>query len=437
MFKTSQLAGLQWTVFLDENQVFTGYEQLEGKSAVLRTTTTATGQRLIVPKTCPFYAESGGQVGDRGTVVLHGNTVGVVDVQMVDGYRTLVLDAEYQDAVDADTVLEQTVDSERRRLTQANHSCTHLLHKVLKDVVGEHAEQRGSWVGPTHLRFDFPNNEAVSKDQLAEVERRVNTLIQADLDVSANITSLDEAKSQGVTALFGEKYGDEVRVVSMGDASMELCGGIHLKRTGEAMAFVIRSESSVASGIRRIEATTGPAALAELFEGRGRVKAMSSKLQTQPQEIEDRVSQLQTEHQQQRKDIARLKRELVMVRLQESLASLPMMGDTPYLAEILDDVDAGDLRGCADALRAQHSELPMLLACRGKNKAGVLISFPKSWVKEKGAHAGKTLKPLGKFIQGGGGGAPELAQAGGKNPDGLGDVLAGFKADLEKIALDS
>ncbi len=433
MFKTSQLAGLKWQVLNHGEQEFSGYEDLGLSSSLLRVSVTAQGQHLVVPKHCSFYAESGGQVGDRGVVDIDGNTVAVMDVQLVEGYRTLVLDPEFEGKFDEASCLVQQVDGERRRLTAANHSCTHLLHKALKAVLGDHAEQRGSWVGPTHLRFDFPNNEAVTKAQLADVEARVNNMIQEDLEISTYTSSLDEAKAQGVTALFGEKYGDQVRVVNVAGVSLELCGGTHLARTGSAMAFVIRSESSVASGIRRIEAVTGPAALKSLFDNSIKLKEIGAQLQVQPQELGGRVAQLQKEHQQQRKEMARLKRELVMERLQQSLAELPSFADTPYLAEILDDVDAGDLRGCADALRAKHTELPILLACRGKNKAGVLISFPKSWVKSKGAHAGKTLKPLGKFIQGGGGGAPELAQAGGKNPDGLGEVLKGFKASLEEL----
>jgi alanyl-tRNA synthetase len=366
-------------------------------------------------------------------VTIDGNAVAVLDCQVVEGLRTLIMDPEYTESPTETTILEQQVDEERRRLTQANHTTTHLLHKVLKDVLGDHAEQRGSWVGPTHLRFDFPHNEAVSKEQLAEIEGRVNALIQGHHVVGAKVTSLDAAKEQGVTALFGEKYGEEVRVVSISDESMELCGGTHLKNVSEAMAFVIRSESSVASGIRRIEAITGTTALSELFTSRSQLKASASKFQVLGHELEDRVGQLQNEHQSLRKEASRLRRELVMNRLKEKMASLPSVGAQPYLAEILDDVDAGDLRGAAESIRSQHDDLPILLASRGKNKAAVLIAFPKKWVKEKGVHAGKMLKPLGKHIQGGGGGAPDMAQAGGKNPDGLTEVLKGFKAGLEEL----
>lgn len=433
MFKTSQLAGLQWTQINEGEQSFCGYELNCKESNILRYAFTADGQLLLVPNCCAFYGESGGQVGDRGHIEISGNRIQVVDCQMVEGLRTLIIDPDYSEAPSADTLIEQHVDVERRQLTQANHTTTHLLHKVLKEVLGDHAEQRGSWVGPTHLRFDFPHNEAVTKEQLQVIEDRVNELIQSKLPVSTKLSSMDDAKADGVTALFGEKYGSEVRVVSIADESKELCGGTHLENASEALAFVIRSESSVASGIRRIEAITGPTALEELFTSRQQLKSSAAQFQVLGHELKERIQQLQDEHQALRKESSRLRRELVMNRLQEKLAELPSIGSQPYLAEILDDVDAGDLRGAAESIRQTHSDLPIILGSRAKDKAAVLIAFPKSWVKEKGAHAGKILKPLGKHIQGGGGGAPDMAQAGGKNPDGLTEVLKGFKASLEEL----
>ena len=431
MFKTSLLAGLTWNQLNAGEQVFCGYENSQASSLILRYAHTAEGQLLIVPAQCAFYAESGGQVGDRGQVVIDGNTVAVLDCQLVEGLRTLVMDPSYGEVPKASSPILQTIDLERRKATQCNHTCTHLLHKALKEVIGEHAEQRGSWVGPTHLRFDFPHNEAVSKEQLARVEARVNALIQSDLAVSTRWSSLDQAKAEGVTALFGEKYGSTVRVVSIDKESKELCGGTHLQHTGEAMAFVIRSESSVASGVRRIEATTGAVALSELFGARQQVKNCAMRLQTQIPELENRVGQLQEDYQALRKEATCLKQEGIMLRLEGKLADLPCIGSVPYLAEILEEVDAGDLRGAAEAIRSRHGELPILLASRSKDKVAVLIAFPKSWVKERGAHAGKMLKPLGEFIQGGGGGSPEMAQAGGRRPEGLPQVLAGFKEALQ------
>jgi len=433
MFKTSELQGLHWTVLSNEEQTFCGYERLDCSSSLLRYTKTASGQCLLAPQTTCFYAESGGQVGDRGEIELGGNTFQVVDVQLIEGLRTLVLSPEAELPLDLKTDVQQRVDKERRHQTMSNHTCTHLLHLALQEILGPHAEQRGSWVGPTHLRFDFPHTKAIERPVLQSIEQRVNDLIQSKNKVSIENTSLDAAKVAGVTALFGEKYGDEVRVVHIGNVSKELCGGTHLQHSSEALAFVIQSEASVASGIRRIEAITGPAALKTLFENRQWLKEASMVVQSQPQELKDRIESIQSEQQTLKKELSHLKQSLVLVKLQDKLKALPQVGSIPYLAEILPDLDAGDLRLAADKIRHDYPDLPILLATKGYQKAAVLISFPKTWVKEKGVHAGNCLKPLGKYIEGGGGGTPELAQAGGKNPAGLPEVLKGFKQILADL----
>jgi len=434
MFKTSELAGLHWTVVSEAEQTFSGYEKSTSSSTLLRHTKTAKGQTLLTPADTCFYAESGGQVGDRGEIQVDGNTIQVIDVQLIEGLRTLILEPSAEVSITDNLEIHQSIDLDRRNKIMANHTCTHLLHQSLKEIVGPHAEQRGSWVGPTHLRFDFPNTKAVDKDTLQKVENRVNELIQTKDAVKVENTSLEAAKESGVTALFGEKYGDKVRVIRIGETSQELCGGTHLENSAEALAFVIQSESSVASGVRRIEAISGAAALDALFESREQLKDSCQTLQSQPQELKDRIKGLQQDHQGLKKELNKLKQSLVMAELQEKLDNLPEIGGMPYLAEILPDLDAGDLRSSAERIRQSYPDLPILLATKGFQKAAVLISFPKSWIKEKGVHAGKSLKPLGQFIQGGGGGTPDLAQAGGKNPDGLPDVLQGFKKILEELA---
>ncbi|MBF0196416.1 MAG: alanine--tRNA ligase [Planctomycetes bacterium] len=434
MFKTSQLAGLHWKEHKDGEQSFSGYEKLSTSSVILRSATTEAGQILLVPEDCAFYAESGGQVGDRGSVSIKGNDVPVVDTQLVEGYHTLVLSADWNQLPEDGESLSQQVDQQARGLTRANHSCTHLLHKALKEFLGDHAEQRGSWVGPTHLRFDFPHSEAVDSVTLNKIEARVNELIQQDLAISTRLTSLDQAKEDGATALFGEKYSGDVRVVSMADQSMELCGGTHLASTGQALAFVIKSESSIASGIRRIEAITGSEAMAHLFEQRQYLKGITAKLQSQAHESEERLDILIKENQAGKKSLAALRQQMVMSQLDEKLKNPLQVGEQAYLAEIIEDMEAGDLRKTADNVRNRMSNLPFLLAATSEGKVALILSFPKAWVKEKGVNAGKSLKPLAKHIQGGGGGSPEMAQAGGKNPDGLSEVLKGFKELLAETS---
>ena len=432
MFKTGALDGLHWTVLSSEEQIFSGYEKEEGSSSVLRYTE-VDGKLLLALKESVFYGESGGQVGDSGTVIIDGNSYTVEDTKTLEGLRTLILSCDVAPSVNDKTIVEQKVDIQQRNKTKANHSCTHLLHQALKEVVGDHAEQRGSWVGPSHLRFDFPHHEAVSKELLQKVEQRVNVLIQQSAPIGSMETSLDEAKEAGVTALFGEKYGSKVRVVTMGEGSKELCGGTHLENTAEAMAFVITSEASIASGVRRIEAITGSKALEHLFVQQQIVKNVQGSLQAQPEELQTKVESLQSDFQQARKDIAALNLKLAMVNLQDKLTNPLQVNKISYVAEILDDADAEGLRKVAESIRSKQPDLPFLLAGGKDGKASLLLSYPNAWVKEKKMNAGKDIKGLAKHIQGGGGGAPAMAQAGGKNPDGFEQSLIGFKELLAKI----
>ncbi|MBF0245578.1 MAG: alanine--tRNA ligase, partial [Planctomycetes bacterium] len=224
MFKTGKLEGLHWTVLKKMPQQFTAYTAVEELSEILRYARTAEGQLLLIPERCCFYGESGGQVGDCGTIELHGNEVSVVDCQVVEGMRCLILDPDFSIDFEPGTAVRLAVDTEARLRTMANHTCTHLLHSALKDTLGEGAEQKGSWVGPTHLRFDFPYEKAVEKDTLKIIEDKVNTLIRRDLPVRTTLKSHSDAIKEGATALFGEKYGEEVRVVEVAGCSKELCG---------------------------------------------------------------------------------------------------------------------------------------------------------------------------------------------------------------------
>lgn len=434
MFKTGKLEGLHWKLLNEGEQVFSGYSNTELKTKVLKVSETSDGQCVIIPKDCVFYGESGGQVGDTGSIDLKGERIQVEDTQIVDGSRVLLL----QKGIDSNTITSedevvQFVDVEQRQMTKANHTSTHLLHKVLKEVIGEHAEQRGSWVGPTHLRFDFPHNKALSKEELKKIESEVNLIIQQNISVSSYQKSLDEAKKEGVTALFGEKYGDTVRVVDIDHCSKELCGGTHLERTGEALAFVLKSEASIASGVRRIEALTGKAALNTLFKDQVQLKEVSSTLQSRPDELNAKVSQLLEENQQLRKKNSHLRQEMVMGELEERLKSPSKLGSISYLAEVLSDMDAGDLRKAAESIKNRMPDLPFILASTLEGKVSLVLGIPKTWVKDLSMNAGKLLKPLAAHIKGGGGGSPELAQAGGKDEKGLTKVLEGFKVLISEV----
>ena len=435
MFETSRLEGLSWTVRHDAAQQFVGYEKTVQQSRVLRTARVAEGGPwLIVPETCSFYAESGGQVGDTGTIEVGALTLEVSDTQLVEGRRVLVLSAEVKGLPDLAAGIVQRVDVSRRQRIAAHHTCTHLLHKALKEVLGERAEQRGSWVGPTHLRFDFPHGSAVGKDKLQLIEEKVNADIQHDLRVETQLTSFDKAVAKGVTALFGEKYGDEVRVVDVAGRSQELCGGTHLGHTGQAMAFVIRSEGAVASGIRRIEALAGPAALLEMQAARSTLQQLSSAVQARPEELQDRFAALREENVRLAKEIESLRVEQALADLAPRVDSAISLGEYRLLAHFQSGLDAKTLRVVAERLRTQYEDLILLLAGSQEDKVSLVLSLPRASVKTKGWHAGKAIKSVAAPLQGGGGGQAEFAQAGGKSAEGFPQAVQALKAYLDSAA---
>lgn len=436
MFKTGMLEGLKWTNCSDGEQVFDGYEKTEAESKLLRYARTAEGRLLLVPQNCVFYGEAGGQIGDVGTVMVDGNECAVTDTQIVEGLRTLILEAEFQGEVNAETVLLQKVDTDARRKIRANHTCTHLMHKALREVLGEHVEQRGSWVGPSRLRFDFVQPSAVSANDLREVERRVNRAIRRANSVSTKLMPIEEAKKAGAMALFGEKYGDTVRVVNAGDGSVELCGGTHLTNTGEAALFVILSEASVSAGIRRIEAVAGDAALDLVMRDREYALQASAELQARTEELPGRVVGLRDELQGLRKEIAGLRQKNVIASLNEKLANPPIAGAYPYAAEVFEDADANDLKKSMEELRQRYPDLPMFFVAKSDDKVALLLAFPKAWVKSGKANAGKLIKEIAKHVKGGGGGGPDFAQAGGKDPAGLQKALNEFKSFLENLPVE-
>ena len=427
MFKAGALEGLRWTVLAEASQTFAGYSALACNARLLRCARTREGQLAIVPEVTVFYAESGGQVGDVGTLSYAGHTARVVDTQLADGWRVLVLEPGFDFAPPGPVEGQQQVDGELRRRTAANHTCTHLLHKALREVLGERAEQRGSWVGPTHLRFDFPHGKPVSGDELAAIEQRVNAWIRADLPVATRQTSFEKAAAEGVTALFGEKYGDEVRVVDIKDCSRELCGGTHLARSGEALAFLIRSEGSIASGVRRIEALTGPGALDHLMRSRDLLQRAAAGLQARPEELPERLEHLRAEHLALQKKAEAFAMEGVLARLAGPLAAPAQAGDLRYVAEIVAGAEAAALRAASERVRAQHPGLVLLLAGVSGDKAALAVTIPETIAKAKNLNAGKLVKELAALTGGGGGGSPTFAQAGGADPARLEDALATFK----------
>ncbi|MCS7068267.1 MAG: alanine--tRNA ligase [Meiothermus sp.] len=405
---------------------FVGYEALEAQAQVkllllgeqtLEEAPAGSEVQVVLDKT-PFYAEGGGQVGDSGILEWEGGWARVSTTQKNPDGIFLHLARVEEGRLEAGTVVRALVDIQRRE-TEKNHTATHLLHAALRAVLGPHVQQKGSYVGPDRLRFDFSQFEPIAPRDLARVELLVNRWIQADFPVSYTYKPLEEARKEGAMALFGEKYGDVVRVVSVEGtvdqvASKELCGGCHVRRTGEIGAFVVVGEESVAAGVRRIEALTGSGATRFVREMLDRVNGLARELGTAPESLPERVSKLQEELKAREKEIERLRLELARAQLGGSSAGarLQEANGYTYLVVRLEGLEAGALRGAADELLDKH-KADLVAVGSGQN---LVIKVSKA-AQGRGLDAGAVMKKLSEAAGGRGGGKGALAQGGGFDLD--------------------
>ena len=404
---------------------FVGYESLEATAQVklllvgeqtLEEAPAGTEVQVVLDRT-PFYAEGGGQVGDAGVLEWEGGWAKVATTQKNPDGIFLHMARVEEGSLKAGTVVRALVDAHRRD-TEKNHTATHLLHAALRAVLGPHVQQRGSYVGPDRLRFDFSQFEPISPKDLARVELLVNRWIQADFPVSYTYKPLEEARKEGAMALFGEKYGDVVRVVSVEGAvdnvtSKELCGGCHVRRTGEIGALVIVAEESVAAGVRRIEALTGTGAIRYVREMLDRVGGLARELGTSPEHLRERVNKLQDELKAREKEVEKLKLELARAQLGGTAAvALKEANGYRYLAVKLEGLEAGALRGAADELMEKH-RADLVAVGSGQN---LVIKVSKA-AQERGLDAGMVMKRLSAAAGGRGGGKGPLAQGGGFDLD--------------------
>jgi len=404
---------------------FVGYESLEATAQVklllvgeqtLEEAPAGTEVQVVLDRT-PFYAEGGGQVGDAGVLEWEGGWAKVATTQKNPDGIFLHMARVEEGTLKAGTVVRALVDAHRRD-TEKNHTATHLLHAALRAVLGPHVQQRGSYVGPDRLRFDFSQFEPISPKDLARVELLVNRWIQADFPVSYTYKPLEEARKEGAMALFGEKYGDVVRVVSVEGAvdnvtSKELCGGCHVRRTGEIGALVIVAEESVAAGVRRIEALTGTGATQYVREMLDRVGGLARELGTSPEHLRERVNKLQDELKAREKEVEKLKLELARAQLGGTAAvALKEANGYRYLAVKLEGLEAGALRGAADELMEKH-RADLVAVGSGQN---LVIKVSKA-AQERGLDAGVVMKQLSAAAGGRGGGKGPLAQGGGFDLD--------------------
>ena len=374
----------------------------------------------------PFYAQSGGQTGDIGEIKGPDFTIRVTSTRKTEQGVILHSGVVEEGAASAGSVVMLSVDRETRMATARNHTSTHLLHKALRTVLGEHVAQAGSDVSPQRLRFDFSHFTAMTDEQKDLVEQIVNKEILKDDKVSTRIMSIDEAKSTGAMALFDEKYGDQVRVVSVGDYSKELCGGTHLSSTSQACFFRILSETGIAAGVRRIEAVTGEAAMGLVREQDILLKETAAVMKTQPGEILKRAEMMIAETKSLAKKLETQNDILEKSKAKALLASAEVTNGLKMIFEIVDADGMEELRNLADKLRDLIVEGVIVLASVHEDKVSMIAMATRNAILA-GAHAGDIIKEAARVCGGGGGGRPDMAQAGGKNVEAVGDAIAKAK----------
>ncbi|AUS09565.1 alanine--tRNA ligase [Laceyella sacchari] len=381
------------------------------------------GQKgLIILDETPFYAESGGQVADTGWIASAGGKLRVEEVKKGPrGEHVHSVVAEEGTVRQGDEV-RAAIDETLRQDIVRNHTATHLLHKALKEVLGEHVNQAGSLVAPDRLRFDFSHIGAMTDDEVREVERRVNEQIWVNTKVNIMQKSLSEAKAMGAMALFGEKYGDVVRVVQVGDYSLELCGGTHVESTGEIGLFKILSESGIGSGTRRIEAVTGRRAYAYLEEQMALLGKAAALLKTKPADVAERIEQLQERNKELARENESLQAKLNQAAAGELINRVHEVKGVPVLWAQVDANSMDQLRSMVDDLRQKMGQGVIVLGSNADGKVQIVASVSQDYVKA-GLHAGKLVKEVATLCGGGGGGRPDMAQAGGKQPERLPDAL--------------
>ena len=417
---------------------FDGYEKLSEESKILVLTTESEltealsdGEKgtILVERT-PFYATMGGQQGDKGTITCSAGQFVVEDTIKLRGGKVGHVGYVASGMFKTGDTVTLTVDTDGRKNTEKNHSATHLLQKALKIVLGSHVEQKGSLVTPDRLRFDFAHFQAMTREEMQQVEDMVNQEIAEALEVRTDIMSLDEAKKTGAMALFDEKYGESVRVVSMGEFSKELCGGTHVKNTAEIKNFKLLSESGVAAGVRRIEALTGDAVIAYYKKIEDEMAEAAAMLKTNTPNVLDKIAALQAELKAALSECEALKSKLAKDALGDVMDQVKNIKGVKLLASKMEGVDMNGLRELGDQLKEKLGEGVVVLASVVDGKVNLMATATDGAMKS-GAHAGNLIKGIAALVGGGGGGRPNMAQAGGKNPAGVDDALAKAAEVLE------
>ena len=417
---------------------FVGYDHLSWKSPVTVLTTEtelvealSEGQKgTIFVEETPFYATSGGQEADQGVIRTAEGEFQVEDVVKLLGGKIGHVGIVTKGMLKVGDEAELTVDQEKRSLSANNHSATHLLHKALRMVLGTHVEQAGSSVNEDRLRFDFTHFSALTPEEIKKVEEIVNEQIQKNLAVKVENMPIEEARKTGAAALFGEKYGDIVRVVSMGDFSIEFCGGTHVSNTGVITAFKIISETGVAAGVRRIEALTAKGLMNYYSELEEKLHRAAKLLKASPDKLEEKITHVLAENKELRAEVESLKSKLAKDAMGDVTDQITEVKGLSLLAARIEGVDMNGLRELGDQMKEKLGEGVIVLASAVDRKVSLMAMATEGAVKQ-GAHAGNLIKGIASLVGGGGGGRPNMAQAGGKNPAGIDEAIGKVKEVLE------
>ena len=432
--KTTNYMGADVTVYqsipAEITTDFVGYDRLVHDSEITVLTTESEivealtdGQHgTILVKETPFYATMGGQTGDTGVITGAGGSFVVEDTIHLQGGKVGHVGYMASGMLTVGETVTMKVSESARRSTEKNHSATHLLQKALRMVLGEHVEQAGSLVTPDRLRFDFTHFSAMTAEELKKVEELVNQEIQAGLDVVTQEMSLDEAKKTGAMALFGEKYGEKVRVVKMGDFSTELCGGTHVGNTGTIHAFKIVSEAGIAAGVRRIEALTGEGLMAYYHKTEEELHEAAHAAKTTPADLKSKIEAMMAEIKALQAENDKLKSKLAKESLGDVMDQVKEIHGVKVLAAKVSDADMNGLRSLGDQLKEKLGEGVIVLASVQGDKVNLMATATDA-AQKQGAHAGNLIKAIAALVGGGGGGRPNMAQAGGKNPAGVDSAL--------------
>ncbi|MDA9564142.1 alanine--tRNA ligase, partial [Flavobacteriales bacterium] len=427
--KATEIKTDDWVIVMDdEREEFIGYDQLQASIKITRyRKVNIKGKALyqLVFNFTPFYAEGGGQVGDKGALKLGDEILYIEDTKKENNviiHFTKTLPAQL------DQTYTASVNRADRQLIESNHSATHILHEALREVLGTHVEQKGSLVNAKHLRFDFSHFQKTTVDEINRIEEFVNQKIRENisLDERRNIP-IDQAKEMGAMALFGEKYGDLVRVIKFG-SSAELCGGTHVKSTANIGLFKITHETSVAAGVRRIEAITNLTAEHFVSDQLTQLQEIKNLLKN-PKDVQLAIHDLLEKNAQLHKEIDTLNRDKAQNATGDLLENAIEINGVKFIGEEL-DLDNASIKDVAFSLKGSNDNLFMILGNQANAKATITVAISDNLVKEKGMHAGNIVRELAKEINGGGGGQPFFATAGGKNPSGIASAIEKAKALL-------